>query len=82
MRDCSNFDVVTGNFDMDSQKLGELRLQKMISAWSLKDEKGNPLPVSLENVRLLKEDVAAKLLTETRRIAGVPKALEKRLGVR
>lgn len=81
MRECSNFDVVSGNFSMDSQKLGEMRLVKMIASWSLKDEVGNVIPITLENIRRLKEDVAGKLLATTRRMTGVPRDLEKGLGV-
>lgn len=79
MKECSKFDPISGSFEMDSQKLGEMRLQKMIVEWTCKDKDGNKLPITLENVQNIKEEVSGKLLIESRKMAGVPKELGKKL---
>lgn len=76
-KECTSFDAMSGRFDMETGKLGELRLVKMIADWTLTDDKGKKLPITLENVRRLKDNVAAELLTETRRLSVVAKDLEK-----
>jgi len=55
---------VTKQPEMDLAVLQEEKMKASLVSWTLKDKQGNLVPITIENIRRLKEDVAQKILQE------------------
>ena len=78
MKECSTFDPVSGTLNLDTQKLGEMRLAKMIKEWSEKDGEGKIKPINRDSIRDLPEEVGGHLLLKMRGTGAIPSELEKK----
>jgi len=63
--------------DVDPWLLNDVMLQQTLVEWDLKDEQGQPLPITLENIRSVEPpELVEAMIAETQRINGV--TLEER----
>ena len=58
--------------DIDPWVLNDVMLQQTLVEWDLKDEHGQPLPITLENIRSVEPpELVEVMIAETQRINGV-----------
>ena len=58
--------------DVDPWVLNDVMLQQTLVEWDLKDENGQPLPITLENIRSVEPpELVEAMIAETQRINGV-----------
>lgn len=58
--------------DIDPWTLNDIMLLQTLVEWDLKDENGQPLPITLENIRGLEPpEIVEAMIAETQRINGV-----------
>ena len=58
--------------DVDPWVLNDVMLQQTLVEWDLKDESGQPLPITLENIRSVEPpELVEAMIAETQRINGV-----------
>ena len=58
--------------DVDPWLLNDVMLQQTLVEWDLKDEQGQPLPITLESIRSVEPpELVEAMIAETQKINGV-----------
>lgn len=57
--------------DVDPWILNDMMLQQTIIDWDLKDNDGEPLPITLESIRSLEPGIVEEMIAFTQRLNGV-----------
>lgn len=60
--------VVQGQVDLRIYEAQIVSLSLNILAWSFKDDRGNPVPVTRQNIELLDPEIADRLIAEVERL--------------
>lgn len=76
-RGLTKFNPVSGEIDIDADKLGQKRLAAIIADWNI-TENGTKIPINEETVMKIPDEHAGRILGIARARGEVPPRLEKK----